>query len=115
MSRSNFVRLFSTLACTAGLLVAAGSAYGNAVLTTNPSGFTNEVNLFPFQNSSPFTDANGNTATLGSLGSFQLGGPSTPIFTVTFAHPVVAAGFDMEDVLGSTQGPFQLSNGDSTA
>ena len=114
MSHTNLVRLCSTLACTAGLLVAVGSAYGTAVLTTNPTGFTNKVNLFPFH-SSPFTDANGNTASLGGRSVFQFAGDDPAIFTVTFKHPVVKAGFDLEDVLGSNQGPFQLSNGDSTA
>ena len=82
----------ATLACTAGLLVvAAGNAYGTAVLTTNPTGFTNEVDLFPLRNS-PFTDASGNTATLEGSSAFEMFN-SSRTFTVGFAHPVAKSWF----------------------
>jgi hypothetical protein len=117
----------STMACAAGLFAALGSvSYADAVLTTDPTGFTNEVFLTcvipticstPIVEISPFTDPSGNTATMVNMpGSFfVIGDGATATFMVAFAHPVVAAGFDISADLTSNQGPFQLSNGDSTA
>lgn len=97
-----------TLARTAAVFaMLCGPSYATAVLVTDPTGFTNEVQLFP--NSSPFTDSAGNTA-VSSNGFFS--GDTT--LTITFAHPVSAAGIDVADGVGFTLGPFTLSNGDST-
>jgi hypothetical protein len=106
----------ATLACAAGLFAALGSvSYAGAVLTTDPTGFTNEVSLI--SQFSPFTDPNGNTATMVNLpgAEFGVAPDSTATFMVEFAHPVVKAGFDIVTATTTNQGPFQLSNGDSTA
>lgn len=105
----------STLAFATGLFIASGTVvYGSAVLTSDPSSFTNDVDLT--SQVSPFTDANGNTATIVNApgDTFAVGDGQSVTFTVTFAQPVVEAGFDMSIPDGTSQGPFQLSNGDST-
>jgi len=105
----------ATLACSSGLFATFGSvSYADAVLTTDPTGFTNEVDL-RFQ-VSPFTDPSDNTATMVNLpGSpFVIFANSSATFTVAFADPVVEAGFDIQANVESNQGPFQLSNGHST-
>src|SRR5262249_15975685 len=105
----------TTLGCAAGLFATLGSvSYADAVLTTDPTGFTN---LSLLAGVSPFTDPSGNTATMVNLPGipFEIGEGTTATFMVTFAHPVVKAGYDFLTGFPSNQGPFQLSNGDSTA
>jgi len=107
-----------TLVCIAGLFAACSSvSYGSAMLVTDSTGFTNVVTLIvpggAFE-TSPFTDPAGNTASL-LLGAGQPFVVGSDTFTVTFAHPVARAGFDVLAPVGSTEGPFQLSNGDATA
>jgi hypothetical protein len=46
---------------------------------------------------------------------FEMGPGDTVKFMVAFANPVLKAGFDIDAPIFSNQGPFQLSNGDSTA
>ncbi len=106
-----------TLFQIAGLFAAFTSTSLGSVLVTNSTGFTNTVTLSALGGtfeSSPFTDSNGNTATLVGFSDF-LFGTSPATFTVTFAQPVTEAGLTLQAPVGATFGSFVLSNGDSTA
>ena len=85
-------------------------SYGDAIPVSDSTGFTNVVDLFG--QTSPYTDPDGNTASVLS-GSFRIAFNSDSL-TVTFAQPVTRAGVTLGVPVAVAIGSFQLSNGDST-